>query len=378
MISFPVLAVEQPVGTFYVGVMSAEDVCKISFADVRRLMSQDREVEQYLGIQRKLAPDRVAELQKYVNTVDATFPTGIILAVDDRCAKLEAGMLTLGPHIDVDDPSESISEDRIAKVLDGQHRIAGLMVVHQKFDVNVGIFIGADIADQATIFATVNLTQTKVNKSLAYDLYEYEKERSPQKTCHNIAINLDQKEDSPLYHRIKRLGVRTEGRVEQEFTSQANFVRCLMPHITSDEMKDRDFQRRGKPLPPVDDRQARLHIFRRLYVEKRDAVIANVVWNFFEAVSNRWPQAWANPEPGWMLTKTNGIRALLKFIRPAYIHLGGLEKGDVPLKDWKAMFDDIDISWNAFTIDTYSPGTGGETKLYKELVAKSGVSESGR
>jgi len=33
------------------------------------------------------------------------------------------------------------------------------------FDVNVSIFVDADIADQATVFATVNLAQTKVTEA---------------------------------------------------------------------------------------------------------------------------------------------------------------------------------------------------------------------
>jgi DGQHR domain-containing protein len=378
MIWLPVFAVTQPVGTFYIGVMSAADVCAISRTDVRRLINQNREVEQYLGIQRHLDPERKIQLEKYVNTVDAAFPTGIILAVDERCATLENGILTLAPYEDETDPSESIPEERIAKVLDGQHRLAGLLVVNQRFDVNVAIFIGADIADQATIFATVNLAQTKVNKSLAYDLYEYEQDRSPQKTCHNIAVNLDQKENSPLYHRIKRLGIKTEGREEMEFTSQANFVQMLLPHITADAMADRDLQRRQRKLPSVGDEEARAHVFRRLYAEDKDAVIAVVLWNFFDAVKDRWNQAWGNPDPGWMLTRTNGFRALMRFVKPAYLNLGGLKNGDISYAKWKDLFDQIDIPWEAFTTDTYPPGTGGESKLFKELVAKSGISESGR
>ena len=68
-------------------------------------------------------------------------------------------------------------------MIDGQHRIAGLYKYEGEvgFDINVTIFVGTDIADQAQIFSTVNLEQTKVNRSLAYDLFALAHSRSPKK-----------------------------------------------------------------------------------------------------------------------------------------------------------------------------------------------------
>src|SRR5438309_11761340 len=78
-IKFPCLEVTQPIGNFYVGTMDSRDVVQISAADVRRIV--DREVEALVGIQRPLDQSRVSELAQYVNTVDASFPTSIILAI---------------------------------------------------------------------------------------------------------------------------------------------------------------------------------------------------------------------------------------------------------------------------------------------------------
>src|SRR5689334_14290842 len=75
------IEITQPIGTFYVGSINHKDLIKISFADVRHL---DRELDDYMGIQRVLSKKRVGELQQYVNTVDATFPTGVILAVESE------------------------------------------------------------------------------------------------------------------------------------------------------------------------------------------------------------------------------------------------------------------------------------------------------
>ena len=48
------------------------------------------------------------------------------------------------------------------------------------FDLPVTVFPTIEIADQAYIFATVNIAQTKVNSSLAYDLLAYARSRSPE------------------------------------------------------------------------------------------------------------------------------------------------------------------------------------------------------
>jgi DGQHR domain-containing protein len=87
----------------------------------------------------------------------------------------------------------AIPVEKSAFVLDGQHRLAGLQHRDRDkppFEVNVSIFVGADIADQAEIFSRVNLAQTKVNKSLTFDLLEYAKEKSPHKVAHDIAEGL--------------------------------------------------------------------------------------------------------------------------------------------------------------------------------------------
>ena len=82
-VTIPVLSISQPIGDFFVGVMSAEDVVTISWADVR---SMENELNNYMGIQRRLSKDRVNNLNSYVNTFDATFPTSVILSVNTENA----------------------------------------------------------------------------------------------------------------------------------------------------------------------------------------------------------------------------------------------------------------------------------------------------
>jgi len=43
------------------------------------ILIEDQGFEKFLGIQRELNSGRVAEIQKYVETVDASFPTVVLL-----------------------------------------------------------------------------------------------------------------------------------------------------------------------------------------------------------------------------------------------------------------------------------------------------------
>ena len=179
-ISFKALKITQPIGDFFVGVMDAKDLVTVSVADVRRL--HENEFDEYIGIQRRLEPSRTKELKKYVKTEDATFPTAVILEVDANNVEFDEanGMMKLIP-------SEEKKLWELANIIDGQHRVDGLTAIDGRgFEISVSIFVEAAVATQANIFATVNLAQTKVNRSLVYDLLDYEKKRSPQKSAHHI------------------------------------------------------------------------------------------------------------------------------------------------------------------------------------------------
>ena len=86
-ISINCIEITQPIGNFYIGVMDHLDLLKISYADVRRLV--DAELDTYLGIQREVSPKRIKELQQYVQSIDATFPTSIILAISSADAEYD-------------------------------------------------------------------------------------------------------------------------------------------------------------------------------------------------------------------------------------------------------------------------------------------------
>lgn len=368
-ITIPTLKARQPIGDLFFSTMSHDQIVKITYFDVRRVLQDSRDVERYLGIQRPLNISRVGQLNEYVNFYDATFPTAIILAVDEQYADYNevTKELTLS-NVKRGDVKPTIAISNIARVLDGQHRIAGLREFGGKnFDVPVTIFIGADIADQAHIFATVNLEQQKVNKSLTYDLYSLANSRSPQKTCHSVAVVLDRDPDSPFYERIKRLGLATEGR-DFEPISQAAFVESLMKYISRDAKQDRDIILRGGRLEPIVASELWDLPFRNMFILERDVQIVQVMYDYFSAVKERWPHAWEDKSRGNMLNRTNGFRALMRAFK--HIHrLHGLPSGKVPRGFFDSFLAAVPLDDHHFNIDRFPPGTSGEAALFRELEA---------
>ncbi len=354
------LEVKQPIGTFYIGVMKHEDLVKISYADIRRLEVGDekREVEVYSGIQRELSKNRVKELGKYVNLVDATFPSSVILHIKEEDVEYDTkNKIMYLPF-----------RDNVAKVLDGQHRIAGLENFEGKaddFDVNVTIFIEMELEDQAIVFATINKTQTKVNKSLVADLFAFAKFRSPQKTAHNIVRALNQKEGSPFKDKIKILGTADDK--EKETITQATFSEKLIDYISKDPMDDRNTYKKGSIPEKFTGSELEKRPLRNLFIEERDAEIAKIIWEYFDAVQERWPDAWWKVEREMILNKSTGFLALMRFFRDAYI--ASEQIGTIVKKDYyKDLLAKSSLKDTDFNRDNFLPGSGGQSKLYKILL----------
>lgn len=361
-ITIKCLQITQPIGSFYIGVMSFGDLVRISYADVRRLERERRDVESYLGIERPLSAKRVEELKRYVNTLDATFPTGVILAISSEHAEFDprAGQMRI------------TAGSEIAKIIDGQHRIAGLEGFDDDtFQMNVVIFIDMDIEDQAMVFATINLAQTKVSKSLAYDLYEYTRTRSPQKSAHNIARLLNSREESPFHNRIKILGTADPQVRRFQILTQAAFVEALIRMISgsiANAHKDRDDIKRRKKLTRLTPGESTTLVFRDMFIDERDAEIARVIWNYFTSVQQRWPQAWADVKRGGsMLPRTNGFRALMRLLPTVYRKVGGPD-GIPNIEDFLDVLKEVELRDEDFATEKYRPGTSGESQLYEKLL----------
>jgi len=337
-IKIKALEVVQPIGNFYCGVIDAKTLRDITYSDVRRLQDDDsRELDDFIGIQRPLSDARVKQIKKYVSGVDATFPNSIIISINEQNVDWNAELSEF--LIQYKDDTE---KQMLAKILDGQHRVAGFVDTNEQFkDENgelqdfqllVTIFVDADISTQANIFATVNLAQTKVNRSLVYDLESLALSRSPEKTAHDIAVLLN-KNVGPFHKRIKRLGVATP-KVTNELLTQAAFVQNLLKLISHDEKEDRNYflaQSKGSKyyekydLQKTDEDDFIKYPFRKCFLEENDSVIAANMTNFFSAVEELWPKAWDKSNKESSLNKTIGFIALMRVLRNIITEISRIE-----------------------------------------------------
>lgn len=347
-IDVPVMEVTQPLGVFYVGVIDAKDLRRIAAADTRR--QEEREVETFSGIQRELNRKRQTEIQQYISTFDAAFPNSFIVSVMSKdLMEQTSTRLRIRDH------------EKAASIIDGQHRLAGFTELNQdNFQLVVAIFVDLPIEDQAMLFATINLKQTKVNPSLVFDLFEETKLRSPQKTCHNVSKAMNNDKDSPLHHRIKPLGKKMD-----DYTgvlTQASFVKSLLPNVSSNPEKIRDDIKRKKPLDP-EDPENRECIFWKLFVEEKDWAILKILTNYFRAVADVFPDDW-NPAKNSPLARTIGFHALMRLLPDVYqlgSKAGTFEKSFFVERFSRAK------GLADFSFDRYPANGVGETLLFRDL-----------
>jgi DGQHR domain-containing protein len=377
MISIPVFQISQPVGDFYIGVMRTDHLLSICKFDYRRMQYKSGYID-FLGIQRELNEKRLREIKEYVGTIDACFPTSIVISVDEKCARVDetdvvgAKILKIFEYVDDQSPELSIKLDEVASIIDGQHRLKGLEEAKEDaFEVPVSIFIGPDDATEAMLFSIVNLAQTKVNRSLVYDLFSLAKTRSPEKTCHEIVVALDRMDESPFQNKIKRLGVATEGRFG-ETLSQATIVKGILPYITNDPLADRDRGKRFGFWDPSLARDLQKRIFYEFFRRNEDVKILNNLLNYFNAIRGKWPEAWGRTGTGNIINRTNGFNGFIRFLRPAYLHCTTGPRV-VGQDEYAAIFGEVKLEDGDFNPNRFLPGTSGSTLLFDTLIAQSGV-----
>lgn len=349
-INVPVIEVNQPIGTFFIGKMPASVMKKITKVSERKLNEHDMTVQ---GIQRKLRPDRQKEISDYIKSPDATFPNAIILSFK---AEVSYNQKTKELVIPV--------KGDIADIIDGQHRLSGFSESEEDFDLIFSGFIDLDIGNQAMLFATINGKQIRVNPSHVYDLYELNPNRSPIKTCHTIVKTFNETEGSPWFKKIKMLG----GAIweKERDLSQSAFVKALLNYISKNPIQDETTLRNNKPLEKYNEKEELKYIFREYFIKDKDEVIYKILNNYFIALKERFENEWKNEKKQFILTKTTGFNGFMKLLRVLY--LDGVLKSDLSKNYFDVMIKPLEgielISSN------YQPGAEGEKQLYKDSLDK--------
>jgi DGQHR domain-containing protein len=300
LIEIPVTRVHQNVGDFYVGVMNAMDLYHIAEAD--RIRLRDLKIPKYAGYQRALLEDRVENIRLFLSTPESTFPNAIILSIDsDSIVNWEDVKGDYGTSI-----LKIKREGKVAKIIDGQHRAAALDVAEEGFQVIVSLFVDLEMARCARIFAKINSTQKAVNPSIAFQLFGYSEERSPQRTAHEIAEKLNTTEGSPFYKRLLMLGTKDEW--SKGTLSQSSFCKELMRLFSKDPVKDEYRLLNKQKLESYSG-----YPLRDFFRKGDDSKILEVVWKYFFNIATTWKSQWEQKES--ILPKTTGYSAFMQVLR---------------------------------------------------------------
>jgi len=346
--TYPVIPFDQPAGSFLLTAMPVPEVIRISRADPRKF--DNVSMETIGGIQREPSPKRIREIAEYANTVDAAFPTPILLALDPGSYTLDGSEIT-------------VLGEGVADIVDGQHRILGLKesLKKEEFVIPVVFLLDATEEQKAIIFATINGKQTKVPASLVYDLFGVTKTRSPQRTAHEIARAINSTPTSPWFRRLKMLGKKTYGSIES--LSQGTFVKTLLPHISADPVTDMDRLKKGeKPLVHENC------VFNEYFRHEQDSTILKILLNVFQAARDTWPQEWEDPS-SYILTKTVGFTGVMKAL-PEMVRKGQ-QTGNLSLEFFRDIFQKVkkhmDDDMLQLTSVHFAPSSVGASK-FQDLI----------
>lgn len=292
----PYIKIEQPIGTFYLTNIPAQSL-------IEMVTVSQRSADNIEGIQRERSRKRIAEISEFCKDSDAVFPTPIVVSVN----------LDVPYSVDPQSHTIDLPEGRvIGQVIDGQHRLWGIKDsgLSDIFELPVVLMFDLTVEEKAYIFTIINSTQTKVNKSLIYDLFALSTTRSPQRTSHEIARALNSSEDSPFFGRMKMLGKKDLGQ-KNAVLSQGTFVKQMLQLISKNPEEDARAIKIGRPL--VDDLRLPL---RKFFIKEQDDVIYKVLLNTFNALKSNFQSEWLQPETNilWKTTGFCGIMSALNYI----------------------------------------------------------------
>jgi len=325
------ILVNQPFGEFYIVSIPASKLVKIVYS----LPAKYGEIS-LDGVQRGLNKKRVDNISRFCKTENALFPNSIILA---------ANILEDGSYVDSDKEWVISSNnqlivpfpEKIASIVDGQHRIEGLKKSledgGEDFDVVCSIYMDLPAPRQAEVFATINFNQQKVDKSLAYQLFGYDLDASEPKywAPDTLAISLvrilNSSDVSPFKNHIaygmkdkylkfkdsdeEKLYLNDPWKISTS-TMVEGVVRLISSNPTFDRYelhKKRTIRKDRSILKEVQRRSS--EPWRPLYLSYKDAQLYDLIQNYFIAVNN---VLWIDRGLP-LLRKTIGIQALFDLLK---------------------------------------------------------------
>ena len=204
------------------------------------------------------------------------------------------------------------------------------------------------------------------------DLYSYQQSRSTYRSAHFVAVSLDTDSNSPLHEKIKRIGIAHPDREKgSETLSQATIVRGLLRHYPGDPEEEKNKGKKERSHIPVKNENWKNTIFCEFYRSDDTPSIYNILKHYFNAVAKKWPSVWYDSQATFILNRTNGYNALIRFLKDTYLNI--LKDEDSPrvvsMEEFYDIFETMDLKAADFHSDNYKPGSSGASQLYKDLLS---------
>ncbi|MGY5450541.1 DGQHR domain-containing protein [Agarivorans sp. MS3-6] len=320
--------VNQPFGGFYIAAIPVSKLIEVCYSFPAVYGD-----EILNGVQRGLNKKRIKDISEYSQTDSALFPNSIILSANI----LKDGTTPEEGAWEINDNSELIipTNDELASIVDGQHRIEGLKKalnegeLDEDFSVVCAIYFELTSPQQAEVFATINFNQQKVDKSLAYQLFGYDLDSTesdywaPDTLAIYFSRLLNKEKDSAFYNKVnfgmkkkvveidppKTLDVLDEWSISTS-TIVEGITRLISTNPTADRYvlhKKKIIRNKREVLNKIKSNAP----LREYYIKNQDGQLYDLVNDYF----NFWRGfAWNNRLASFMY-KTIGIQALFDVLR---------------------------------------------------------------
>jgi DNA phosphorothioation-associated DGQHR protein 1 len=329
------IKVSQPLCDFYLTSMKANDLLQVSFSEQLQYHDENGTLQ---GSQRKIDSKRLSEIGRFIDSVEMSFPSSIVIAANYT----EEGEMVEDENLrwSIDDLGNNLfkilipTDSKLAAVIDGQHRLQGFgekyLTNSERLNVDLPVSIFFDLSNpyQAFLFATINGNQKKVDKSLALEQFGFNVEEEPQHswTPEKLAVYFVRKlnfKDSPIKGHIKiapKISTELHKQIfqtEAEWTvSTATVVDGILNLISSKPKRDRVemaqediFGRRKRSMVAGFTDKSPL---RQQYLEKEDDFIFDVITNFLLAAKET---VWSEFNPRSYIFKTVGVQAIFDLLK---------------------------------------------------------------
>lgn len=381
------IKVSQPLADFYITKIKAKELLDVSFVEPLQYTDENGRLK---GSQRTQDIDRLKQIAKFINSVEMTFPSSIILAANysEEGKVIEDDDQQRWEIESIDESDDSIvvisipKNKKLAAIIDGQHRLMAFEYAdpdREGIELVCSVFFELPNSYQAYLFATINGNQKKVDRSLALEQFGFNVEDEPEHswTPEKLAVFFSRKlnftKDSPLFGRIKLAPMYDNDIFKgiKWYISTSTIVDCFLSLISSNPKRDRVemaqkqiFKGRSRSqLKDIKDNTP----LRQYYIDNHDDIIYEVVRKYFVSVNEI---LWKHQPPKSHLFKTVGILALTDLLKKIVQTETSIE--DIIFDKYIQRAKDIDWCDNYFSL----AGTG-RTRAKRVLFELNGY-DSGR